>query len=590
MTSRTMNFADGVAYSDAALAALKAREDEHRKILMSGQSTLAAPSADLVQGLLGFPASAGKVVTRATAERVAAVLSSVKTMANDIAKMDLVLRSKSVVKGRQRTQAAIDDPLYALMMYAPNRWQTSYEARWFQASQLLTNGNSFFQKIWDGMGNVIELVPLNAWSMEVKWDYDAPFENVNGDQITTIDKQTGKKTPVLCWHYLDGHAVIRKFYQPDLWHTTAINIEGIGVEGSSMYRLGKEAISLLIAAEETAGRQFANGLGMGGFITFPADAAEPPTEEQQQNVVDQLKKNMSGSQNAGKFSIIPFGGKFEKMTWNAQESQLLDTRKWNEETVARMWGGAPLIVKLGLSDKNSTYASSTAFMDEYFNTTLLPFTKAIEQSFTRDVIPLSKRGKMYVKHDADIILRGSPKERADEQKIRILSSQMTPNEARAIEDRDWIEGGDVLIAAANSCVFDPETQEWFIPGQLPPEPEAGEEPTPQNDEVAPDAEGGNDDEDATEPPTGPAAKPGRKKAPKRAAPPKPDKAKARLEVIANALAERVMLKESKDKIDAKFVATVMNVSKEQAEAYIAGRSKLNDEEARAALVALAQGE
>ena len=33
----------------------------------SGASTMAAPSADLVQALMGFPASAGKPVTRATA-------------------------------------------------------------------------------------------------------------------------------------------------------------------------------------------------------------------------------------------------------------------------------------------------------------------------------------------------------------------------------------------------------------------------------------------------------------------------------------------------------------------------------------------
>ena len=36
------------------------------------------------------------------------------------------------------------------------------------------------------------------------------------------------------------------------------------------------------------------------------------------------------------------------MTFNAQESQLLESRKWNEETVARLFGGAPLVVKLGL--------------------------------------------------------------------------------------------------------------------------------------------------------------------------------------------------------------------------------------------------
>src|ERR1700728_3476918 len=369
----------------------------------SGASTMAAPSADLIQSLLGFPAAAVKPVTRATAIRVAAVLSSVKVLANDIAKMPLILHETKEVNGHQRRQHAINDPLYSVLKDIPNRWQTSYQLRWFLASQLIMKGACFCQKITDQKGDVVELVPLNAWSMDLKWDY-------SGGPNPQRDFRTGKMVPVLCWHYMDGHSVVQKFYQDDLWHGTSHNIDGIGVEGASMIALGKEAISVLIAAEETAGRQFANGLGMGGFISFPVDGG--PDESQAQNVVDRLKKDFAGSQNAGKFTIIPHGGKWEKMTFNAQESQLLESRKWNEETVARLFGGAPLVVKLGLGQQNSTYASSSAFLDEYFNTSLLPYTTAIEQTITRDLIPKAERGKKYAKHAADIILRGSPDERA----------------------------------------------------------------------------------------------------------------------------------------------------------------------------------
>ena len=559
----------------------------------SGASTMAAPSADLVQALLGFPAAAGKPVTgggSGTAIRASAVLASVKTLANDLAKMPLTVRETEMVNGRQRTRTALDHPLYPIFKCVPNRWQTSYQLRWFLWSQLLMNGNCFCQVIRDQKGDVIELIPLNAWSMVVKWDYDAPLKNVDGLQITTIDPQTGKKVPTLCWHYMDGLAKVQKFYQPDLWHVTSLNVEGIGVEGAAMIALAKEAISLLIAAEEVAGRNFANGLGMGGFISFPPENG--PNEDQAQNVVDRLKKDFAGSQNAGKFTVIPNGGKWEKMTFNAQESQLLESRKWNEETVARLFGGAPLVVKLGLGDKNSTYASSSAFLDEYFNTSLLPHTTAIEQSIERDLLSVSERSKIYVKHNADIILRGSPSERAKTNQVLITSWQMTPNEARILEDRDTIEGGDFLSGPANGAIFNPETGEWFIPGQLVPEPDETEEsdPTAEPTESEPDAEGSSDDADEafTHPPA--PKKPQPKKAPKKAAA-KPDKAKARLEAISISLSERVMRKESKGgAVDAKFVAEVLNIPTEKADAYVASRKTLSDTEARAALVALAQGE
>src|SRR5258708_6146001 len=102
-----------------------------RPFKMDGTSTLAAPSADLVQALIGFPAAAGKPVTRMTAIRVAAFLSAVKMLSNDIAKMPLILRETKIVNGRQSTQPAIENPLYTLLKDCPNDWQTSYQMRWF---------------------------------------------------------------------------------------------------------------------------------------------------------------------------------------------------------------------------------------------------------------------------------------------------------------------------------------------------------------------------------------------------------------------------------------------------------------------------
>lgn len=553
--------------------------------MQGGPSTMAAPSADLVQALMGFPASAGKPVTRATAIRVAAVLASVKTLANDIAKMPLPIRETKIVKGRQQTHLAVDHPLYPLFMYVPNRWQTSYALRWFLASQLVMHGNSFCQKILDQKGDVIELIPLNAWNMSIKWDYDAPFKNDNGDQITSLDPKTGRKIPVPCWHYMDGTSNVKKFYSPDLWHVTSHNLEGIGIEGASMVALGKEAISVLIAAEEYAGRNFANGLGMGGFITSPAELEV--TEPQAQNVVDRLKKDFAGSQNAGKFTFLPYGMKFEKMTFNPQESQLLESRKWNEEEVARLFGGAPLVVKLGLGQQNTTYASSSAFLDEYFNTSLAPYCTAIEQSISRDLIDPADRGKTYAKHNADIFLRGSPKERAETNQILLNSFQLTPNEARAIEDRDSIEGGDFLSGGTGTpVIFDIENQRFFIPGQLAPpltDDEQADLPPAPEPSQAPDVVGSDDDEQETEPEP---PRPKTVKKPKA----KRDKTQARLEAIANSLAERVMRKEAKGGTDAKFVAEVLSISIEKAENYTAQRKSLSDQEARAALVGLAQGE
>ncbi len=239
------------------------------------------------------------------------------------------------------------------------------------------------------------------------------------------------------------------------------------------------------------------------------------------------------------------------------------------------------------AEQTLLYASSSAFLDEYFNTTLLPFTTSIEQSITRDLIPRKQWGTLYAKHSADIILRGSPKERAETNQVLINSWQMTPNEARILEDRDTIDGGDFLSGPANGAIFDPVNGEFFIPGQKPPsqaDPDDANENAQGNEDqaategVGPDT-GGNGDGNTTPAQTTKPAKPA-----------KSSKATARLTALANSAVERILRKESKGGPDARFVAELLHLDAADAEAYVASRKELNDEQARAALIALATGE
>lgn len=504
-------------------------------------STLADPSADFVHSLIGIPTYAGKPVTRETALRVAAFLSGVKMLANDIAKMPLILRETKITDGRQRTSPALNNTLYTLLKDCPNAWQTSYQMRWFLASQLIMAGNCYCQKITDQTGAIVSLVPLNAW-------------------LVTPQLDTSTAVPTLTFRYStnSGERVLK---QDEVWHVSAVNLEGFGLVGSPITALAKECLSVLMAAEETAGRNFLNGLGMGGFISFPQDSGV--TEAQAQNIVDRLAKDFSGSQNAGKFSIIPGGGTWQKMSFNAQESQLLESRKWNEQEIVRLLGGAPLLVKLGLGEQNSTYASSTAFLDEYHATSLLPYTTAIEQSITRDLIPRKQWGTLYAKHDPWCLLRGSPKERAEYYTERITNGSMSPNQAAILEDEDTLPGfGDYRFFPANSGYFDPESGMVALPAQMAATPNEHEESEPNDDDPEP--------EGADTP-----------------APAKPSN--SRLTAMAKAAVERIERKAEKTTLDAKFIASVLACSIEDAQTFVDQSESSTPEEKHSMLMSLAMG-
>src|SRR5580658_1074181 len=132
-----------------------------------------------------------------TAMRVASFLACVKMLASDIAKYPLILRETTTTAGRIRTTPAVDEPLYTILKDVPNQWQTSFQLRFFLASQLLTNGNCFCQIIRNQKGDVLSLNPLNSWHMTPKWDLTNP------------------KQPIYYFEYRDGKGNLRNFQQAE---------------------------------------------------------------------------------------------------------------------------------------------------------------------------------------------------------------------------------------------------------------------------------------------------------------------------------------------------------------------------------------
>jgi phage portal protein BeeE len=58
--------------------------------------------------------------------------------------------------------------VYTLLKYVPNAWMTAYGLAWNNAFRLLTSGNFYVQKITNGKGDTIALMPLNPWTVTVR--------------------------------------------------------------------------------------------------------------------------------------------------------------------------------------------------------------------------------------------------------------------------------------------------------------------------------------------------------------------------------------------------------------------------------------
>jgi HK97 family phage portal protein len=471
--------------------------------------------------LVGLPTASGKTISRAQALRIDAVLTAIKTICDDTVKLPLNLMEHTEQNGLQRTRQPVEDPLYAILKWQPNPHMTARDLRWINMFHLQTTGNYYNQVIRDTTGRVKEIWPLASGCVAERW------EGTN-----------------LFFDYSNGHEK-RTFLPSEIWHCSIMG--DVGIAGRTLILLAREAIGLLAGSEEMAARYFGHGLQMSGFVSVPAGVNI--TKKQGDDLVKDLTDKFSGSGNAWQVSVLPYGADFKKMGLTADETQFIDSRKFQVENVIRLWGGAALMTRLAVGEKNATFASSAAFLNTYYEAVILPYTDNIEQTIRRDLIRPADKTRLYAKHNEDVILRGDPETRTKVLREQKAGGFLTGNEGRILLDRDPIPGNDFIEFPANTALFDPKTGKIFIPAQATP------------------------------------AAPGTPAATAQLR-------SARLKAIASSLAERIERKEkSKDGVTPKFVAEVLNVTMEQATEYWQKRTtgEITAEQAHDAIVALVVG-
>jgi phage portal protein BeeE len=106
--------------------------------LMPVSVTLDKPNNILSSSFGGSANMSGMVVTPDTALNVATVLTCVKVVSEDLAKLPLILYKADGNGSRERQK---QHPLYKLLRRKPNRFQTAFIFKSFLESQVKLEGN-----------------------------------------------------------------------------------------------------------------------------------------------------------------------------------------------------------------------------------------------------------------------------------------------------------------------------------------------------------------------------------------------------------------------------------------------------------------
>lgn len=406
--------------------------------------------------LAGGSSYAGKTVTVDTAMQLDAVWACVRLLSEIIATLPLNLYRQ---QGDGKAVLARDHPLFRILHDMPNGDMAAMEFWSCMMASLLLWGNAYGQVVRRGDGTIIAINPLRPDRMTVRRDV-----------------ATGSLIYTYAWEQR-----VLVIDEAEIFHVKGFSLDG--VMGISPISAARHSLGTAIAAEETAGRMYANGMLSQSYIKSP-----DWLDDTQVTRAKQILADYSGAINAGKTPLLEGGWTVESIGLNPEDLQLLQARGFNVETICRWFGVQPVMI--GRMEKSTAWGSGLEQMNLWFLTyALQPWLVRIEQAIWRCLLSATEKQNLYAKHNVKALLRADSQSRAALSASLVTNGIMTRNEIRAEDDLPPLPGGDVLTVQAQmipavdvgKAAVQPSLAP--VPGGVPPpqRPPAGTTGDPDDD-------------------------------------------------------------------------------------------------------------
>ncbi len=213
--------------------------------------------------------------------------------------------------------------------------------------------------------------------------------------------------------------------------------------GSDIGMSPLEAARLTIGAgtsvQEFAGRYFGQDGTMPGVIEVPGDLEPAQTREMASSWARARRK--SGEQGTKLPGVLVGGATWKPVGVTNEQSQFLETQGFNQSQIAaQMFHIDPAEMGLPVQGSSLTYTNQEQRNIRKVQVTFLPWIKRLETALT-SFLPRPQ----YVKLNVNGLLRGDTTARFQAYATGIQNQFMVPNEARAFEDWQPLEGGDATV-------------------------------------------------------------------------------------------------------------------------------------------------
>ena len=217
-----------------------------------------------------------------------------------------------------------------------------------------------------------------------------------------------------------------------------------GIIGKSRLARARETFASAIATEAYAQATFRNGAAPSGALTLDGTLNEVSAKRLRES----FQAIYAGTDNAGRIAILEEGLKWEQVSVSPDDAQMLESRRFSVEALARIFRVPPPI----LGDYSSgNYASIVEIHRIFYSHCIVPWLNRWERALERALLSEDGRRQYELEFDADLLLRADMLTRYQSYRIAREIGLASANELRKWEHLNprTDPGGDEYFAPAN---------------------------------------------------------------------------------------------------------------------------------------------
>jgi HK97 family phage portal protein len=333
-------------------------------------------------------------------------------------------------------------PVYKLLNGSPNPEMTAYNFRSVMWQWQVNWGNAYAEITREG--NEPEAPVMGLWPLRP-------------DRVKLLRDEVG-----LLYYEVHNYGRAPNLLDPwQMLHIPSI-ITYDGLIGHGVITHARESIGAGIAAEKYA----ANFFGRGAMPTVVVEHAGNWNEEARKAFRAEWEAMHAGA-DASRVAVLQGGAKANALSIPAKDSELLATRQFGIEEIARWYGVPPHLLQHLL---RATFNNVEELGIDFVRYSLVPWLEVWEQSIAQKLLTQREQESLFVEHNVDALLRGNAAARATFYQAMTSAALMNRNECRKLENLPPVEGGDVFLVQGAMVPLDddgkPESE--FVNGGAAP--------------------------------------------------------------------------------------------------------------------------